>query len=293
MLITIHERMTSRETQSFKQYLKDVSNIPLFTPEEQQLCTEKASRGDKEAINELIERNLRFVISVAKQYVNSNNTLEDLVNEGNIGLIIAVEHFKPEMGFKFISYAVWWIRKVILEYLAKNGRFIRLPANKINDLSKMEKNIAKLEQKLGRPADIVEIVNEFGDQINKEDTVLLKALSSFNMDSLDREISVDNHSTDNVTTLLDIIPDKSCREADHLIVDENVKTEIESILSTLKPRDRRIIIASFGLDGKSPRNLHEIGVEENLSREMIRQIKNKTLSALKSKLKNNTIRSSQ
>ncbi len=198
MLITIHERMTSRESQSFKKYLKDVSNIPMFTTEEQQLCTEKASSGDKEAIKELIERNLRFVISVAKQYVNSNNTLEDLVNEGNIGLIIAVEHFKPEMGFKFISYAVWWIRKVILEYLAKNGRFIRLPANKINDLSKMEKNIAKLEQKLGRPADVIEIVNEFGDQINKEEAMLLKALGGFTMDSLDREISINQESKDNV-----------------------------------------------------------------------------------------------
>lgn len=292
--LTIHNRITSRETDSFKRYLKDVSEIPLFTPEEELICTQKASKGDEEAIKELINRNLRFVISVAKQYVNSNNTLEDLVNEGNLGLIMAVEHFDPKKGFKFISYAVWWIRKVILEYLAKNGRFIRLPANKINDLSKLDKHIAKLEQKLGRAADITEIVDELSNEMNEEETTLLKVLSTFNVDSLDRQIANDTQGNEShVLTLLDLISDESSKEPDHIIVEQNVKEEIKEILDSLKPRDKRIIVASFGLDGNSPMNLKEIGDSENLSREMIRQIKQKILKTLKERLKNNPIRSNQ
>ena len=154
----ITSKVTNRENQSFNQYLKDISEIEVFSSKEEVICAEKASRGDKKAIDELVRRNLRFVVSVAKQYATTQNPLEDLVNEGNIGLIIAAEKFKPEMGFKFISYAVWWVRKIIMEHLSKHGRLVRLPANKINSLSKLDKQINELEQKLGRNVCIQEII---------------------------------------------------------------------------------------------------------------------------------------
>lgn len=287
--LSISTRITSRDTESFKKYLKEVSEIKLLTPEEEIICTKKASRGDETAIQELIHKNLRFVISVAKQYVNSNNPLEDLVNEGNIGLIVAVQHFKPEKGFKFISYAVWWIRKKILEHLAKDGRVVRLPANKINGLSKLEKKIALLEQKLGRVADISEIVDEFGD-IDKEEVHLLESLSNSHIDSLDREISHDENS---VTTLGDVIADESVEPTDHLLTSQNLKNEVAKIVGTLKPRDRDIMIDIFGLNGSYPMPLAEVAKKLNISREMVRQIKEKNLVLLRKRLRNSNIKSYQ
>lgn len=288
--ISISSRITSRETESFKKYLKDVAMIELMTPQEEYACAEKASKGDQAAIDEMVRRNLRFVISVAKQYANDNNKIEDLVNEGNIGLILAVKHFKPAMGFKFISYAVWWIRKIIMEHISKHGRSVRLPANKINALSKLDKKVALLEQKLGRTADISEIFDELGGDINKEEVSLLETLSNLSIDSLDRDMSKDGSVDDSGFTLGDLITDSTAPETDHLIVSENIKTEIGEIMLTLKPRDRRVIIALFGLDGNTPMTLKEVSEEVGVTREMIRQIKEKNLKVLKEKLKNSTIR---
>ena len=139
--LVITNRITSRETESFNLYLKDIYSLEVLTPSEETALAIRVNAGDIKAKDELIRRNLRFVITVAKQYANSSNPLEDLVNEGNIGLIMAAEKFKPEMGWKFISYAVWWIQKLICEHLAKHGRMVRLPANKINSLSKLDKKI--------------------------------------------------------------------------------------------------------------------------------------------------------
>ena len=201
--LVISTKLTNRANHSFNQYLKEISAIDIFTPEEEAICTEKASRGDAEAINELVNRNLRFVVSVAKQYATAQNPLEDLVNEGNVGLIIAAEKFKPEMGFKFISYGVWWIRKVIIEHLTKNGRLVRIPANKVNNLSKLDKQINKLEQKLGRNVSVQELIDEFksnlgGEQKNNYKKVIseyefLDVLNNYKMDSLDRDISGDDN----------------------------------------------------------------------------------------------------
>lgn len=286
--LSIGDKITSRETDSFKQYLKDVSDIPLLTPEEEMLCTRKASKGDKTAGDQLVRANLRFVISVAKQYANSSNPIEDLVNEGNIGLMIAVEKFKPEMGFKFISYAVWWIRKIIIEHLGKNGRIVRLPANKINGLSKLDKKISLLEQKLSRPVDISEIISEFGSTMKQDEVKLLEEISVFAIDSLDKEV-VDFRAGRSIT-LGEMIEDETCEQTDYLLVRENLKSEIEKILSILKPRERRVMIALYGLDGKQPMKLNELGIEFGVTRETIRQIKEKTLKNLKSRLKNSTIK---
>ena len=154
--LIISNRITKRDTESFNLYLKEIYNYEILTASEEKALSIKVNNGDHLAKNKLIQHNLRFVVSVAKQYCSSTNLIEDLVNEGNIGLIIAADRFKPEMGFKFISYAVWWIQKVICEHLAKNGRMVRLPANKINDLSMLEKKISAVEQKKGRAVDIQE-----------------------------------------------------------------------------------------------------------------------------------------
>ncbi len=270
--IRITASLTNREAVSFKQYLKDIAEINLFTPEEEIVCTKKASSGDISAREELVRRNLRFVVSVAKLYVTSTNHIEDLVNEGNIGLIKAAEKFNPEMGVKFISYAVWWIQKIILEYLANNGRIVRLPVNKLNSMSKLEKKINYLEQRLSRTVDISEIIDEFGEEMSKENLELLDVLTTYSVDSLDREIGGDESGT---TTLGDLISDDSAfKTTDILTIESDIKVEVSRVLKTLKPRDQRIIIALFGLDGNPPMTLKE-----------------KTLKKLKAKISSTTMQS--
>lgn len=280
--LVITSRLTNRETESFQLYLKEIAQIPVFTPEEENECAVKASNGDEKARQELVRRNLRFVISVAKQYATANNPVEDLVNEGNVGLIIASQKFKPEMGFKFISYGVWYIRKIILEYLAKNGRMVRLPANKINALSKLDKMIVNLEQKLGRNVDIQEIISEFDKDLDGTDFAQLDELNSYGMDSLDREIGGND---DNTHTLGDLLADEDTfRPTDHLLVDEDIKFNVDRMLNSLKPREKQIMVSLYGLDGQPRKTLTEIGNDLGVTREMVRQIKEKVLKNLKAKL---------
>lgn len=286
--LVITARVTNRESESFQQYLRDISQIAVFTPEGEIACTIKASNGDKAAIKELIERNLRFVVSVAKQYSTPLNPIEDIVNEGNIGLIMAAEKFKPEMGFRFISYGVWWIRKIILEHLAKHGRMVRLPANKLNSLSKLDKKIAELEQKYGRNIDIQEVLAEFDTDMDSDDLELLNMLGTYSMDSIDREIGGDEGGS---TTLGDMLSDNTTFKApDQLVIDANMKEEVSRIIASLKPREQRIMTALYGLDGETPMTLKEVGEEIGVTREMIRQIKEKVLKNLKEKLINSTMR---
>jgi RNA polymerase primary sigma factor len=287
----ITSKVTNRENQSFNQYLKDISEIEVFSSKEEVICAEKASRGDKKAIDELVRRNLRFVVSVAKQYATTQNPLEDLVNEGNIGLIIAAEKFKPEMGFKFISYAVWWVRKIIMEHLSKHGRLVRLPANKINSLSKLDKQINELEQKLGRNVCIQEIIEEFGGDTDfdgkstqkkfKNEYMLLDMLNDYSMDSLDRDIS----GEDKGTTLAETISDDSMfKSADNELLTEDVRKQLNEVLDILKPRDRLVMVGLYGLDGCIPRTLNDIGDEIGVTREMVRQIRQKSLVKLRKNL---------
>lgn len=287
--LVITARVTNRESESFQLYLKEIAQIPVFTPEEENECALKASLGDEKAREELIKRNLRFVVSVAKQYATAANPLEDLVNEGNIGLMKAADKFQPERGFKFISYGVWHIRKLILEYLSKNGRMVRLPANKINALSKLDKMIVDLEQKLGRNVDIQEIVAELDAELDGTDYAQLDVLNSYSIDSLDREIDGDDSSH----TLSDMLADTDTfRAPDHLLVDGDIKFNIDRILNTLKPRERQIICSIYGLDGHARKTLKEIGEDFGVTREMIRQIKEKTLETLKKKLVNSGVSAS-
>jgi len=299
--LKISTKLTNRDVQSFNQYLKEISDIAVFTPEEEAICTEKASKGDQSAIDELVRRNLRFVVSVAKQYATPMNPLEDLVNEGNIGLMMAAQKFRPEMGFKFISYAVWWVRKIIMEHLSKNGRLVRLPANKINSLSKLDKQIHMLEQKLGRNVSIIEVVEEFGSEMDlgyddkdkspykklKDEYQFLDVLNDYSMDSLDREIGGDEG---NGTTLGDTLSDDhSFKATDQELIDEDTTREIANVLGTLKERDRQVMISLFGLDGGYPKTLKDVGDEIGVTREMVRQIREKCLKKLHAKLQHSEI----
>jgi RNA polymerase primary sigma factor len=283
--LKISHKLTNRDTESFKQYLKDIGETKIFsTPAEEYAVAKRASLGDKKAIDELVKRNLRFVVSVAKQYSTDSIPLEDLVSEGNVGLIMAAEKFTPEMGYKFISYAVWWIRKIILEHIAKHGKMVRIPANKLNSLSKLDKRFAELEQKMGRKVDIQEVKEAFGNEISDDDFMFLDVLSTYNMDSLDRQVGGD----DGGSMLGELIADNSFKPTDHLMNSANTKAEIDSSLNVLKPRDKRIMEALFGLNGATPMTLKEIGDEFGITRETARQVREKSLRKLK---QNNRIKS--
>lgn len=275
--LRINQRFTNKESNSFKQYLNEISEIKMFSPQEELECSIKASNGDRRAIDELIKRNLRFVVSVAKQYETPNVPLEDLVNEGNIGLMMAVENYKPNTGFKFITYAVFWVRKLILEYLAKNSRLVRIPSNKVNGISKLNQYINHLEQKLGKSVDISELVEEYGNEISKEEISELQNLSTFKFDSLDNTLN----DTENSLTLAEIISDNNIDPSDYLVSSQYDKKAIDKLLNNLKPRDKQIMIALFGLDGSAPLTLKEVGEEVGLTREMVRQIRKKSLEKLK------------
>lgn len=270
----ITSRLTNRDNDSFNQYLKDIAGIDVFTPEQEVICAQKASNGDKAAKEELVLRNLRFVVSVAKQYATPQIPIEDLVNEGNIGLMMAAERFNTSEGVKFISYGVWWIRKIIMEHISKNGKIVRLPANKINSLSKLDKQISQLEQENGYHVNIQEVCNKFGGD---EDFMFLDLLSSYKMDSLDREL---NSEENDGGTLLDIMADTSANPTDYLVSDPNSKNLLNEVLGILKPRDKRIMELLFGLDGHEPRTLKEVSDEVGITREMVRQVKQKSLLKL-------------
>jgi RNA polymerase primary sigma factor len=270
--------ITKRENQSFKQFLKDVSNIPMLTHDEEIELTAKSSKGDQKAIDKLVNANLRFVISVAKKYATEQIPLEDLVNEGNIGLILAAEKYSPDNGVRFLSYAVWWIRKIIMEHITKYGKMVRIPANKVHSLSKLNQMVSDLEQKNGRRVDIHEVVNEYGNEMSSDDLMFLDVLTTYHVDSLDREIGNDDGGG---VCLGDLLSDSNAKSTDYLINESDLKQEISKILCDLKPRDQRIMEALFGLDGSIPMGLKEVGDEVGISREMVRQIKEKSLRRLR------------
>ena len=275
--LRISERFTKRETESFKQYLNEIAEIEMFTPAQEAECALKAEAGDQKAIDELVKRNLRFVVSVAKQYETANTSLQDLVNEGSIGLIMAAQQFKVSTGFKFITYAVFWIRKMILEYLAKYGKIVRLPSNKINGLSKLNQHVTELEQKLGRTIDVSEIFGECGSKFTEEEIAELQLLSTMSFESLDGAID----GCENNNTLYDIISDNTSKPTDHLVTSNDLKKQISAVLNTLKPRDRKIMVDLYGLDDKPALTLKDVSENLGLTRELVRQVKEKSLVKLR------------
>ncbi len=272
--IGINASITSRENESFKTYLKEISKINMFTPEEERICALKASKGDLKAREELVKRNLKFVVTVAKQYVTPSTPLEDLVNEGNLGLIMAAERFNPNNNVKFISYGVWWIKKVIIEHISKYNRMVRLPSNKISLLSKLDRLISEHEQKVGYKVDI----HELSDELDTDEFETLDLLTTYRMDSLDKQLGGDDGDGG---TLLDLLSDdKSFKATDYLVSELDHNKTILKCLDGLREKDKNIMILLFGLDGNEPRTLQEVSDIVDMSREMVRQIKNKTLIKL-------------
>lgn len=294
--LVINQKITARETDSFKQYLKEVLEIEVFsTPEAEQKCAEKAWNGDIKAREELVNRNLRFVISCAKQFQNKGVSLEDLVNEGNMGLLNAAQRFDPSKGFKFISYAVWYIRKDIISYITNNSRTIRIPNNKVDAISKFKEKIITLEQELQRsvcPEDMMERygveystdangdVNVSTEGYTKEDIEVLFELINNDISSLDTPIGDDGYSS-----LYDLLEDSSMDKADVLVARSDMKINVNMLLSKLKPIEREIIVKLYGLDGTPPSTLSDVGNIFDLSRETVRQKRDRAFKTIQHKFR--------
>ncbi len=273
--LKITKQITIRESEALERYLSEIAKTQLLSPEQEAELASRAKKGDQKALEDLIKANLRFVVSVAKQYQNKGLSLPDLISEGNIGLIKAAMHFDETRGFKFISYAVWWIRQSIMQALAEKSRQIRLPVNKIGIQSRIRQVINDLEQKLQREPSIEEIAEAL-----EVDEKFVREMLEQGESMLSLEAPMGNDDSD--LKLVDILSSNDYR-ADASITKEENKRVIDTLLKTLPPRDAEIIRMYFGI-GKSHRyTLDEIGAYFNLTRERVRQIKNKAMQQLKKK----------
>ena len=271
--LNITKQVTNRETASLDKYLHDIGKVELITAEEEVELARKIKNGDQAALEKLTKANLRFVVSVAKQYQNQGLNLPDLINEGNLGLIKAAQRFDETRGFKFISYAVWWIRQSILQALAEQSRIVRLPLNKIGTINKINKAYAYLEQELeSEPR---------ADEIAK----MLDITEAEVRDSLrnsSRHLSMDASLTqDEDNNMYDVLKSEDSPTPDKGLLYESLKTEVNRVIATLPQREADILKLYFGLDSKHPMTLEEIGERFDLTRERVRQIKEKALRRLK------------
>jgi RNA polymerase primary sigma factor len=255
------------------QYLQEIGKIDLLEPEEEVELARRIEDGDEEALHKLCRANLRFVVSVAKKYQGQGLSLADLINEGNYGLIKAAKRFDETRGFKFISYAVWWIRQAILQALAEQSRVVRLPLNRIGTISKIRKASARLQQELDREPNIEELAEELEIDVQKVREA---------MQHTSRHLSMDapfNEEDDN--SLLDVLPDEESDSPDEEMLEESVKIDIERALSMLHDREAEITRLYFGIGREHPLTLEEIGKRFDLTRERVRQIKEKALRKLR------------
>jgi RNA polymerase primary sigma factor len=271
--LKIIEQVTNRESPSMDKYLHEIAKIKLITAEEEVSLARRIHRGDLEARDCLINANLRFVISVAKQYQNLGLSLADLINEGNLGLIEAAQRFDETRGFKFICYAVWWIRQGIIYALAKQSRIVRLPLNRISNINKIKKIIAELEQKYEREPSILEISQTL-EQSYTNVTVAIKNAGRYI--SLDAPLVQGEEEN-----MYDVLLNEDASNPDKELLMDSLRKEIDRALNTLTLREADIIRLFFGVNGKHEHTLGEIGEEFNLTRERIRQIKDKAIRRLK------------
>ncbi len=261
------------EDRSLDLYLREIGETPLITAKEEVLLAKRIRQGDQKALEKLTKANLRFVVSVAKQYQNQGLSLADLINEGNIGLIKAAKRFDETRGFKFISYAVWWIRQAILQALAEQSRIVRLPLNRVGTLHKIGKISSSLQQEYGREPSAKEIAKELSLTEGEVSDTLKISNSHL---SLDAPFSV---SEDN--SLIDILEDEMQPSPDESLLDDSLRVEIEKALDTLTPREAEVINLYFGLSHEKPLTLEEIGARFSLTRERVRQIKEKAIRRLR------------
>ncbi len=270
--LKISKSITNRESASLDKYLQEISKYDLISVEEEVELARRIKKGDKEAMEKLIRANLRFVVSVAKQYQNQGLSLPDLINEGNLGLIKAAEKFDETRGFKFISYAVWWIRQSIMQAINEQSRIVRLPLNQVSSLTKYKKAIQDFEQKYHRKPteeELAELLETTEEKIKKTASASGKAIS------VDAPFVEDEDNT-----LLDVLVNEDAEKADDKLMKESLRIEIERALATLTERERDIIKLSFGI-GTEPISLEEIGERYGLTRERVRQIREKALKKLR------------
>jgi RNA polymerase primary sigma factor len=271
--LKITKQVTNRETASLDKYLQEIGKVDLITADEEVELAQRIKAGDQIALEKLTKANLRFVVSVAKQYQNQGLTLPDLINEGNLGLIKAAQRFDETRGFKFISYAVWWIRQSILQALAEHSRIVRLPLNKIGSINKINKTFAFLEQAHERMPSPEEIAKELDMTVEDVKQSLKNSGRHVSMDAplIDGEDS----------NLYDVLRSGESPNPDRELLHESLRTEIERALETLTPREADVIRLYFGLAGQHSMTLEEIGETFDLTRERVRQIKEKAIRRLK------------
>ena len=271
--LKITKQVTNRETASLDKYLQEIGKVDLITAEEEVELAQRIKAGDQIALEKLTKANLRFVVSVAKQYQNQGLTLPDLINEGNLGLIKAAQRFDETRGFKFISYAVWWIRQSILQALAEQSRIVRLPLNKIGSINKINKTYAFLEQAHERAPSAEEIAKELDMTINDVKESLKNSGRHVSMDAPLVEGEDSN--------LYDVLNSGESPNPDKTLLHESLRTEIERALETLTPREADVVRLYFGLTNQHAMTLEEIGETFDLTRERVRQIKEKAIRRLK------------
>jgi len=273
--LKITKQVTNRETASLDKYLQEIGRVDLITAEEEVELARKIKAGDQAALEKLTKANLRFVVSVSKQYQNQGLSLPDLINEGNLGLIKAAQRFDETRGFKFISYAVWWIRQSILQALAEQSRIVRLPLNKIGSINKINKSFARLEQEFERPptaAELAETLDMTLDEVKQS------------MKNAGRHVSMDaplKDGDESSSNMYDVLQTGDTPSPDTDLMTESLRKEIERSLRTLTPREADVVRLYFGLNGEHPMTLEEIGERFDLTRERVRQIKEKAIRRLK------------
>lgn len=271
--LKISKQITNRESQSLDKYLQEIGKVDLLTPDEEVELARKIRDGDLLALERLTKANLRFVVSVAKQYQNQGLSLGDLINEGNLGLIKAAQRFDETRGFKFISYAVWWIRQSILQALAEQSRIVRLPLNRVGSLNKISKTFSELEQKFERepsPEELAEVL-----EVSTAEVVDTLKISG-------RHVSMDAPFVQGEeNSLLDVLENDGEDKPDSGLVNESLRKEVQRALSTLTQREADVVTLYFGLNGEHAMTLEEIGEKFNLTRERVRQIKEKAIRRLR------------
>jgi RNA polymerase primary sigma factor len=273
--LKITKSITNRESQSLEKYLQEIGKVDLLTPEEEVELAKRIKQGDQAALEKLTKANLRFVVSVAKQYQNQGLSLSDLINEGNLGLIKAAQRFDETRGFKFISYAVWWIRQSILQALAEQSRIVRLPLNKVGSLNKINKAFSELEQEYEREPSPEELAEQLEIPTEEVETTLGVAARHVSMDAPFVE------GEDN--SLLDVLENTATPGTDSALeYRESLRREIERSLSTLTERQCDVIKLYFGIGVEHPMSLEDIGDKFGLTRERVRQIKDKAINKLRS-----------
>jgi RNA polymerase primary sigma factor len=270
--LKITKQVTNRDTPSLDKYLQEIGRVDLISPEDEVMLARKIRSGDEESLGILVKANLRFVVSVAKQYQNQGMSLPDLINEGNLGLMKAAQRFDETRGFKFISYAVWWIRQAILQSLAEQARIVRLPVNKIGSINRINRAFSRLEQEYEREPssqEIAEVLEMFPEDVKEA------------LKTNGRTVSMDAPiSSEEDNTMYDVLQSNDTPSPDRNLINESLAYEIERALSTLSQRESKVLKLYFGLGMKHPYTLEEIGEELSLTRERVRQIKEKAIKRI-------------